>query len=490
MSNSVTTSPIKPAASAAPRKKQEDQLRQTLALQRRAIAAEAYPSYAVRSGRLKRLSHMIKDNQPAIIKALTEDFGHRAAHETRMVEIVSSLASIDYMQSQLRRLMNRRKRSTSIWFLPGKNYIAPQPLGIIGIMSPWNYPVNLAISPLAAALAAGNRAVIRMSEYTPATTALIASLIARTFKEDEVAVYGGDAEFAAYFSRQKFDHILFTGSTRVGRHVMMAAAENLTPVTLELGGKSLVIIAPDYDIKEAAERIAWGKVFNAGQTCIAPDYAFVPRDKIDIFAKAVIGFFENKITQDNSEDYTSIINERFYARLNALVKDAKDQGAKVLEAAMAPQLVQSANRAFPLTIIISDNPDALIAQEEIFGPILLVQAYDDMSDAVDYINARAHPLALYLFTHSPETKDQIIQQTTSGGVAINEVMLHFLQVDMPFGGVGGSGFGKYHGAEGFETFSNMKPVFEQKGIGKFTGLKTLYPPYGKLANIMIKLMQG
>lgn len=459
-------------------------------VQKSAYEIDRYPSFTKRKERLHKLSKLIKDNQQEIISAVNLDFGNRAEVETRLVEIVSSLASIEYMSSNLKKWMKQKRRSTSLWFLPGSNIIKPQPIGVIGIMSPWNYPINLAVVPIAAAFAAGNCAMVRMSEYTPRTTTLFQSLIRDSFEEGEVSIFGGDAQFAARFADMPYNHLLFTGSTSVGRKIMAAAAKNLTPVTLELGGKSPVIIDKDYSIAEAAERVTWGKTFNAGQTCVAPDYVFVPRDKVDKFIEHSFDYFDKRYAEKDHKAYTSIVNDQMFSKMTALIEDARNKGAKVTENNGSNLSLNINNRILPLTIIETDNLDTVIMQEEIFGPVMLVRPYDELDETIEIINQGERPLGLYLFSNNSKNQHKVMEQTISGGVAINDVMLQFLQVDLPFGGVGASGFGKYHGKEGFETFSNMKPIFRQRGVGSFTGLKTLYPPYGKVSSFMIRAMGG
>lgn len=463
-------------------------LNSILKLQHEAFRKEPYPSYKVRKDRLKRLSSLVADNQKQIADAIKSDFVCRSEHESRLIEVLASLQSIQYASHKLKKWMSKRHRGTAKWFLPGSNYIMPQPLGVVGVMAPWNYPVNLAVAPAATAIAAGNRVMLRMSEYTPATTNLFDELVKTQFDADEMTVFGGEADLAQSFSSLPFDHLLFTGSTSVGRSVMAAAAKNLTPVTLELGGKSPVIIAEDYPIEEAAQRVGWGKAFNAGQTCIAPDYAFVPAAKLDSFISAFQKFFIKRYGNKDSEFYTSIVNERFHKRLTNLVEDAKSKGAVVHRLEQSETVAPDGQNKFLPCVIVDPPEDALVSQEEIFGPILVVKTYSKLDDVLNYINDGERPLALYPFVKSSNVLNKIMRHTHSGGVAINDVMIHFLQEDLPFGGVGASGFGKYHGPEGFETFSNMKPVFKQRGIGGFTGVKTLYPPYGSLTNFMIRIM--
>ncbi|AXQ30528.1 coniferyl aldehyde dehydrogenase [Solimonas sp. K1W22B-7] len=468
----------------------QSSLRAIFNAQRMAFERDSNPPLQVRIDRLRRLHALIVENAPAIIQAVAQDFGHRSTEESRIAEIGGTVANIHYAIRNLRRWMRSRRRSTSIWFLPGSNSVLPQPLGVVGVMAPWNYPVNLAVAPLASALAAGNRAMVKMSELTPATTETLKRLIALAFDESEIAIIGGDAGVAAAFSSLPFDHLLFTGSTRVGRMVMAAAAQNLTPVTLELGGKCPVIVDADYPIEEAAHRILWGKTFNAGQTCVAPDYVLLPKGSLAAFASALSRHYLAHFPRGAGESsYSSVIDPRAYERLQSLVQGAREAGAVIQEIEQhTPD--HAAARKFPLTLVINPPPDSRIMREEIFGPVLPVFEHDGLDDAIRRVNAGERPLGLYYFGRSSERQRAVLDRTVSGGVSINDVMLQFLQVDLPFGGVGASGFGRYHGQEGFETFSHLKPVFMQRGLGSFTGLKLLYPPYGNLARRLIGLMGG
>jgi coniferyl-aldehyde dehydrogenase len=332
--------------------------------------------------------------------------------------------------------------------------------------------------------------MVKMSEFTPATTGMLKRLAGRAFDESEISIIGGDASVAAAFSSLPFNHLLFTGSTKVGRMVMTAAAENLTPVTLELGGKCPVIIDSDFSIDEAAHRVLWGKTFNAGQTCVAPDYVLLPRGKSEAFTEAITRHYNTHFPQGAAEhSYTSVIDRRNYDRLRGLVSGARDAGAKIKEIERhTPGHVEA--RKFPLTLVFNPPVDSKIMREEIFGPVLPIFEHDGVDHAIDRVNAGENPLGLYYFGNSADGRQAVLEKTLSGGVAVNDVMLQFLQVDLPFGGVGGSGFGRYHGKEGFETFSHMKPIFIQRGMGSFTGLKMLYPPYGGLARRLISLMGG
>lgn len=458
--------------------------------QRLAFETNRNPSYEKRKKQLKSLASALRTNRQEIIAALHEDFGHRVAEETRMAEIGASVANIEYLARNLRRWMMPRRRGTSIWFMPGSNRVQAQAVGVVGIIVPWNYPINIAVSPLAAALAAGNRVMIKMSEYTPASEQILREIIAAHFEADEVSVLGGDASAAAEFAALPFDHLFFTGSTHIGQKVMMAAAQNLTPVTLELGGKSPVIIDDDYPVEEASHRILWGKTLNAGQTCVAPDYVMIPKGKTEDFVIRLSRHYRKMYPKGALEgEYTSIINKRNFDRLMSLRKTAQAAGAEIVE---FEELTDAhiEQRKLPFSLVLNPPADSRIMQEEIFGPILPVIEVKDLDHAIGHINASSRPLAIYYFGNSERSQDKVLQRTHSGGVTINDVLLQYLQVSQPFGGTGGSGFGNYHGKEGFETFSHMKSIFRQRGIGGFTGIKLLYPPYSNSARRLIGMMGG
>ena len=461
-----------------------------LQAQRLAFEANRNPSPASRIAKLKKLARALQDNREKIVAALNSDFGHRSTEETRIAEIGASVGHIEFAVKHLHSWMRPRRRSTSMWFLPGANRIEPQPLGVVGIMAPWNYPINLAVAPLVSALAAGNRAMIKMSEYTPAATKVLREILAPLFDESEVAVFGGDASASAAFSALPFDHLLFTGSTHVGRMVAAAAAPNLTPLTLELGGKSPVIIDDDYSIKEAASRILWGKTFNSGQTCVAPDYILLPKGKLNDFVIEMSRLYRARFPEGAaSGDYSSVIDQRNYDRLTSLVQAAEASGTQVVS--MEPEASALASkRKFPVTLLLNPSADSRVMREEIFGPVLPVIEVDSVDEAIGRINAGDRPLALYFFGHSERNQEKVLKGTHAGGVTVNDVMLQYLQVAQPFGGVGASGYGSYHGLEGFDTFSHLKSVFRQRGFGGFTGLKLLYPPYGHIGRRLIGMMGG
>ncbi len=451
-------------------------LHERFAAQRAAFAREPYPDEATRDRRLGALERLLGNHADAIADAVSHDFGHRSAHETRLLELFPSLEAVRWARRHLRKWMKARRRATSLWFLPGRSQVIAQPLGVVGIIVPWNYPIYLAIGPLVAALAAGNRALVKMSELAPATGALLGELVRMHFDPDEIAVVTGDAEVGRAFAALPFDHLLFTGSTGVGRSVMRAAAENLTPVTLELGGKSPALVAPDYPIAHAAERIMIGKLMNAGQTCIAPDYALVPAARVGEFVAAarrvVADCYADPLA---SRDYSSIIDARHFARLAGYVDEARAQGAEVvtLPVDAAPD---AAARRIPPTLLVGTPETCRVMREEIFGPILPVVPYADFDAALAYVNARPRPLALYCFDRDPARIRRVLTETVSGGVTLNDTILHIAQDDLPFGGVGPSGMGHYHGHDGFLALSKQKGVFRQSRLNAMALFK---PPYGK-----------
>jgi coniferyl-aldehyde dehydrogenase len=454
---------------------------------RKAYEANRMPSADTRRAWLDRLEALLRENADDIVRAISADFGHRSAHETQMLELFPALSAIKHARSHLGGWMRPKRSWASLWFLPARNELRPQPLGVVGIIVPWNYPILLAVSPLVAALAAGNRALVKMSEFTPKTGALFAELARTYFARDEVIVVNGEADVAAAFSALPFDHLLFTGSTAVGKHVMRAAAENLTPVTLELGGKSPAIIGPEADLDEAVAQIMFGKCLNAGQTCIAPDYVLLPRGKEAAFTEAarrVVDAHYPSIT--TSPDYTAIVNARHHARLQSYLDDARAAGAHIepLQSAPAAANQDGAQKIVP-TIVTGAPDSARIMQDEIFGPLLVLVPYESLAGAVEYVNARPRPLSLYYFGREQRHIDYVLDQTVAGGVSINETILHISQEDLPFGGVGPSGMGAYHGKFGFDTFSKLKPVFHQ---ARLNGVWLFKPPFGKRFEALIKLL--
>jgi len=457
----------------------QDELNSLLDKQRQAYAAHPFAPLAQRQQWLKSLRQLLSAEREVLIDAISQDFSHRSPDETLFAELMPCLHNIDYTLKHLKRWMKPSARSVGMMFVPASAKVVYQPLGVVGIIVPWNYPLYLAIGPLVGALAAGNRVMLKLSEFTPATGRLLKDLLGRIFPEDMVTVVLGEADVAVAFSSLGFDHLLFTGSTHVGKQVMRAAAENLTPVTLELGGKSPAIVSADVPLKDAAQRIAWGKTLNAGQTCIAPDYVLVPQDRvegfIDAYRQAVHSFYPTLI---DNPDYTAIINERQVARLERLQTDATLKGARLV-----PLYEQGQGRRMPHALVLEVSDDMQVMQDEIFGPLLPVVTYTHLDQALAYINARPRPLALYYFGYNKTEQQRVIQHTHSGGVSINETLLHVAIDDLPFGGVGHSGMGHYHGHEGFLTFSKAKGVLVKQ---RWNSSLMIYPPYGRQ---LVRLIQ-
>ncbi len=449
-----------------------EHLQQILAAQRSACAAAPMPDAQSRRQWLEALRDVLAGNQQALVEAISTDFGNRSADETLLAEIMPSLHGIRYARRHLRGWMKPSRRRVGLAFQPASARVIYQPLGVVGIIVPWNYPLYLAIGPLVAALAAGNRVMLKMSESTPATGALLQRLLAQVFPEDQVAVVLGDVEIGKAFARLPFDHLLFTGSTHIGRDVMRAAADNLTPVTLELGGKSPAIVSATVPLADAAERIAFGKTLNAGQTCVAPDYVLVPRARLDDFADAYRAAVRRLLPRlTDNPDYTAIINARQLARLHDYLDDARSKGARVL-----PLFDDSAPGRLAHHLLLDVNEHMRVMHEEIFGPLLPLVPYDDLDAAIAYVNARPRPLALYFFGYDHAEQQRVLQGTLSGGVCLNDTLLHVAQDDLPFGGVGASGMGHYHGHEGFLTFSKARGVFSKP---RLNAARLIYPPYGK-----------
>lgn len=451
-----------------------DELTAQFDAQRQAFAGNPMPALAQRRQWLKSLRQMLLSHQDALIAAIHEDFSGRSADETRLAELMPSVQGLLHTERHLKQWMKASPRKVGLAFQPASAKVVYQPLGVVGVIVPWNYPLFLAIGPLTGALAAGNRVMLKLSEATPATGELLKQLLASVFPEDLISVVLGEADVGQAFSRLPFDHLLFTGATSVGRHVMLAAAQNLTPVTLELGGKSPAIISSSVPLTDAAERIAFGKNINAGQTCVAPDYVLVPRERLDDFASAyrsvVQRFYPNVA---NNPDYSAIINPRHLARLQGYLDDASEKGAKVVN--LYPQEAQQGRR-LPPHLLLQVNDQMRVMQDEIFGPLLPLVPYDTLDQAFAYINQRPRPLALYYFGYDRAEQQKVLEQTHSGGVCLNDTLLHVAQDDLPFGGVGPSGMGQYHGHEGFLTFSKAKAVFAKQ---RFNAARLIYPPYGK-----------
>ena len=450
--------------------------------------SEPPPSLAERRARLAALERVIRANQEAIADACNADFGARSRHETILADVFPTLAGLKHTRKHLASWAKPRRSAVHWAFQPGTAKVVPQPLGVIGIIAPWNYPVQLALSPLVCALAAGNRAILKPSELTPQVSALLAKMMADAFDPSVVTVVQGGVEVAEAFSRLPFDHILFTGSTRVGSIVMKAAAEHLTPVTLELGGKSPAVIHDSFPIELAAERVMAGKLLNAGQTCIAPDYVLVPQGKTAAFVQACQAVVaKTRPTLATNPDYTAIVNDRQYQRLQAWLADAAGKGAQIVALNPAQEDLPAEGRKIAPTLVLNATDDMLLLQEEIFGPVLPVLEHAGTDDAIRYINNRPRPLALYYFDRNSERVRQVLDQTTSGGVTINDTLLHIAQEDLPFGGVGPAGMGAYHGLRGFDAMSHLKGVYHQS---RFNGTFLMSPPYGTRLERLLKLLMG
>ncbi|MEQ8858533.1 MAG: coniferyl aldehyde dehydrogenase [Pseudomonadales bacterium] len=451
--------------------------------QRQAYLREGAVSAATRKDRLERAVGLLKTHEKRWVEAMDADFGHRSAHQSLFTDVASSVGPLRHAQKHLERWMRPERRKVGPFplnLLGAKARVEYQPLGVVGVISPWNFPVNLTFTPLAGVLAAGNRCMIKPSEYTPATSALMAEVFPSAFDELEIAVITGGPQAGADFSGLPFDHLLFTGATSIGRHVMRAAAEHLVPVTLELGGKSPVVVGRSADLQKTADSIMTGKMLNAGQICLAPDYVFVPRERVDEFVSAsersVARMYPTLL--DNA-DYTSVINERHFQRLNGYIEEARAAGARVVEINPAGEdFRQQPHHKIPPTLIVDPDDRLQVMQDEIFGPVLPVKGYEQLDETVDYINAKPRPLGLYYFGSDGAEERRVLNHTTSGGVTVNDVVMHVAQEDLPFGGVGPSGMGAYHGLDGFRTFSHARSIFTQSrvNVAELAGLR---PPYGE-----------
>jgi coniferyl-aldehyde dehydrogenase len=446
--------------------------------QRSAFVSAPYPSATERRTNLKRLHSAILARTDELASAIDRDFGGRSRDEVLFSEIYVAVNAIRHARRHVHGWMAPRPRPVGWPLQPASAWVMPQPLGVVGIIVPWNYPVFLSMAPLAGAMAAGNRVMLKLSEYTPETSALLARMLAETFSSDFVAGITGNAAVGQAFASLPFDHLLFTGATPVGREVMRAAAENLTPVTLELGGKSPVIIALDANLDRAAEDIVYGKLLNSGQTCIAPDYVLIPSESLRKFVEVLRNAIKRYYP---SAQYTSIINDRNQQRLRGYLDEARARGVEAIPLGQAPNV----GRRFEPTILIDPPEDLQVMREEIFGPILPLKTYHALDDAIAYVNNRPRPLVLYLFTRDRRVIDRVLTHTVSGGVSINDTLLHIAVEDLPFGGVGPSGMGHYHGREGFDTFSKLKPVFRRYWLGLG---RMLRPPHSRLHDWMERIL--
>jgi len=459
------------------------QLMLLLEAQRAAFLRDGSPSLGQRRADLAKLKQALISRREAIAAAIDSDFGHRSRHETAIMEIFGVVVGIDYLRKNLRRFMRPERRHVSFLMQFGKAWIEYQPLGVVGVISPWNYPVNLSLMPVATAIAAGNRVMLKPSKFTPATNAVLASMLSELFAEEQVAIVGGDG---SAFSALPFDHLVFTGSPAVGRAVMKAASEHLVPVTLELGGKSPTIVAKGNVQDRTVSAIVWGKLLSGGQTCIAPDYALVHESEINTFIESYDRMVKAAYPDGpTSEDYTSIVNDQQYATLVDLIDDARAHGARIIEVGHRPGDAARRPHTLAPTIVLGVTDEMKIAHEEIFGPILPIFGYGKIDDAIDYVNARPRPLALYYFGADDADQRKVLDRTISGNVTINDTIMHVAQDDLPFGGVGVSGIGAYHGIEGFKRLSHAKGIYKQH---RWNFAKLLRPPFRKLADGVLSVM--
>ena len=463
-------------------------LQQVFRLQHEATRNDPAPPYEVRIQRLEALGKALHAWEDRLTDAVNTDFGARSRHVTRIGEMMVIFEGLKYLRRNLKRWMRVERRKVGLPLQPASAEVRYQPKGVIGIISPWNYPLQLAFVPVATALAAGNRVMLKPSELTPLTSEAMHDLLAETYPDDVVATVLGGVQTGIAFSQLPFDHLLYTGSTSVGRKVMAAAAPNLTPVTLELGGKSPAIIHSSYPKDRAAERIVFGKLFNAGQTCIAPDYLLVGRGESQAMVEALRSEVAKQYpTMAHNPDYTAIVNERHHARLKAVLADAQAKGATLVEVNPAGESFDDADchGRLPLTLVLDATDEMQVLQDEIFGPILPIVEVPDLDAAIRYVNDRPRPLALYYFDRSRSRIDKVLDYTVSGGACINDTLLHCAVEDIPFGGIGPSGLGAYHGKEGFETFSHKKGVFRQARIN---GTALLNPPFNSTTDRVLDFL--
>jgi coniferyl-aldehyde dehydrogenase len=453
-------------------------LEETLTLQRAAYFAHPYPSFAERKADLLQLKAFIQDNRDAIVDAISADYGNRSRHETLFAEIFSVVDGVDHTIKHLKSWMKPQSRGVD-WrnFFGAKNRVIPQPLGIVGAIVPWNFPINLSFSGLIATFAAGNRSMVKMSENSRHLAKLLMEKSPKYFPKEKLAFFDETGGVGIEFSQLKFDHLLFTGSGQTGRAVMAAAAQNLCPVTLELGGKSPAIICDDFPLRKAAERLLFVKCFNAGQICTTVDYVYVPKAKIAEFVALSKEIVATRYPTLDTPDFTSMIDERSFNRVVAALEEARERGATLVQLIPGKAWDASTHKIAP-HLVLNAPDDCTLRTREIFGPVLPVVAYESIEDPIHAINARPRPLALYPFSNDKALIHTLLHRVMSGGVSVNDGLFHVGQHDLPFGGVGDSGMGHYHGYEGFVTFSKMRPVFYQ---ASFSAVKFLWPPYGKFA---------
>lgn len=446
------------------------------------------PDYDKRMAALAKLAEVLKARAQDIADAINADFGNRSQHESILAEVMVLLEEIKHTRRKLKKWMKPSSSFADLNYLPARVRLMRQPVGVVGIIGAWNYPVQLTFGPAIGAIAAGNHIIMKPSEFGPTSAKLMQDMIAEAFPEDYITVVTGGADVSAALSALPLDHLVFTGSTRTGKLVMQAAAKNLTPVTLELGGKSPAILGYDFDMEKTAMRMMSGKMFNAGQTCIAPDYVLVPENRKKELVQAIRNFTAKAYPRfANNPDYTTIIHDNHYQRLSSLLDDAREKGATIQTASTHEEAANETLRVLPPTLVTDVNDDMLLMQEEIFGPILPIRSYKTIDEAIDIVNNGDRPLALYYFGNSKTERERVLNETISGGVSVNETLFHQPQSSLPFGGIGPSGMGAYHGHHGFLQFSKEKGVFLQSS---FNPLDWMRAPYGPFMNAVLRLLTG
>ena len=460
-------------------------LADTLKLQREAYLAQPVPSFEQRRDDLRTLQRFVREHKEALIDAINADYGHRSRHETLLAEVFPVLDGIDHTIKHLRGWMKPQKRAVD-WrnFFGARNRVIPQPLGVVGVIVPWNFPLNLSLIPLTCIFAAGNRAMVKMSENSRHLARLLVERLPAYFPSDKLQFFDETGGVGVEFSKLAFDHVLFTGSSATGSAVMAAAARNLCPVTLELGGKAPAIVFDDFPLRTAAERMLFVKYLNAGQICTSVDHAWLPRQRIDEFVQLARRIVPKRYPRLDSSDYTSIIDERSFDRLLYALDDAKRRGATLVQLVDGPAHDRTTRKIAP-HIVLDAPDDSVLMQREIFGPILPLRSFDSLDALIARINAGPRPLAVYPFSNDAAKVQKVLDRVMSGGVSVNDGLFHVGQHDLPFGGVGASGMGHYHGKEGFETFSKLRPVFYQ---ARFATMKFMMPPYGKFADRMLRFL--
>ncbi len=478
--NTTASIPRLPAADTA-----HPMLDQALQRQRAACAADPVPSLAQRRTDLLTLQRFLREHQHGLEAAISADYGHRSRHETQLAEMFPAIDGITHVRKHLKVWSQPQRRGVD-WrnFFGAKNRVLPQPLGVVGVIVPWNFPINLSMVPLSYILAAGNRAMVKMSENSRHLAAYLIEKIPAYFPPEKLCFFDETGGVGIAFSQLKFDHLLFTGSGATGRAVMAAAAKNLCPVTLELGGKCPAYVCDDHPLDVAAERIWFAKCLNAGQICTSVDHLWLPQNKVDAFVALSREIVPKRYPTLASPDYTAIIDQRSFDRLLATLDDARARGAEVIPLLPAEPFDRGSRKIAP-HIVLNAPDDSELWQREIFGPILPIRGYQNLEEAMAHTNAGDRPLAIYPFSRDPQTVQHVLEHVMSGGVSVNDTLLHVGQHDLPFGGVGASGMGHYHGREGFNTFSKLRPVFYQ---ARFSPLKFLMPPYGKLADQVLAFL--